>query len=175
MFKQVTLSHGEIVVVVRTVVVVGSVIVDVVAEVAVSVDSIPEVVVGVVLVVNDVAGDGVVVDGFESVVEVAVSGVFVEEDIVDKVVVIAAFVVIVPIPVAVVNDAAVEPSACSVLSAFPLLLLLRKIGTLKIEQSAPNKTATVRKSKNFRDLLSMVFKCLTKRRRSFEELSKKAN
>ena len=59
-------------------------------------------------------------------------------------------------------------ASCSVLSASPSLLLLRKIGTLKIEQSAPNEIEIVRKSKNFRDLLSMVidWQSLTKRRKN---------
>ena len=51
----------------------------------------------------------------------------------------------------------VNTASCSVLSAVPVVLLHSKIGTLKIEVSAPSTTKTVKKSYTFFDLLSMSF------------------
>ena len=138
-------SHGDIFVVVGT----GVVVVVVVDEA------------GKVLVVGGSVEEGAVdedVDGEiaeedvveEDTVEVDVA----DEDIVDKVVVTVSFV---GIFVVVVKKAPVDTTSCSVISTVPVVLLLRKIGTLKIEQSAPSNTASVRKSNNFRDLLSIAF------------------
>jgi hypothetical protein len=108
--------------------------------------------VGKVLVVEDSVEEGA--DDEDGIVDEDVA----EEDDVAKVGVDVASVAVIEVSgFAVVKEAPVDTGPCSVLSAVPLMLLLRNIGTLKIEQSAANKIATVRKSKNFRDLLSMAF------------------
>jgi hypothetical protein len=52
---------------------------------------------------------------------------------------------------------AVDTSAFSVLMLLSVVLLLRRIGTLKIEQRAARTKDTVRKSINFCDLISFAF------------------
>ena len=161
-------SHGDIFVVVRTGVVEGSFVVAEVGKVLDVEDSVEEGIVEEDVVEEDVVDEKVADE--ETVEEDAVEEDIFEVDVVDeddaveddvdqddvaKVGVAVASVVNFEVAAfAVVKEAPVDTSSCS---AVPLVLLLKKIGTLKIEQSDPSKTASVRKSNNFRDLLNIVF------------------